>query len=200
MISSSPDSTVTRKRLGGFTLTELMIGVAIGSFILAGVLSTFLMVVRSGMRSTNYSAMEAETRRAFEQLGIDARMANEFSATFNGGQITSFTLTIPNTDLTATTQVTYGYDTSDSANKKIFVVPGNDPTATAGRRDLIGKVEDMRFLRYDTSSTLIPASTTSSTGVKHIQISVSVKRVGVGLAATTQIIRSSAFTLRNISI
>jgi prepilin-type N-terminal cleavage/methylation domain-containing protein len=183
-----------------FTLVEVMIAVTLGSIILAGTLSTFLMIIRSGMRASNYSTMEAETRRAFEQLGIDARMANDFTATFTSGEITSFTLTIPNTDLSATSQVTYGYDTSDATNKKIFRVPGNDPTATTGRLDLISKVEDMRFYRYNGSSTLIPTATTSSAGVKHIQISVNVKRVGVGLAATTQVIRSSAFTLRNISI
>ena len=189
-----------KKTLRGFTLVELMVAVGLSTIILAAVLSTFLMIIRSGMRSSNYSTMEAETRRAFEQLGIDARMANDFSATFTSGEITSFTLTIPNLDLTATSQVTYGYDASNAADKKIFVVPGNNPAATAGRRNLINKVEDMRFLRYTASSALIPTATTSSAGVKHIQISVSVKRTGVGLASTTQIIRSSAFTLRNISI
>src|SRR5689334_9141040 len=113
MTSSLPNHFRARPRTAGFTVAELMVAVTIASFILAGVLSTFLMIVRSGMRSSNYSAMETETRRAFEQLGIDARMANEFSANFSGGEITSFVLTIPNTDLTATTQVTYGYDTSD---------------------------------------------------------------------------------------
>ena len=124
-----------------------MVAVGLSTIILGAVLSTFLMIVRSGMRSSNYSTMEAETRRAFEQLGIDARMANDFTATFTSGEITSFTLTIPNIDLTATSQVTYGYDASNAADKKIFVVPGNNPAATAGRRNLISKVEDMRFLR-----------------------------------------------------
>ena len=189
-----------KRQTKGFTLVELMVAVGLSSIILAAVLSTFLMIVRSGMRSSNYSTMEAETRRAFEQLGIDARMANDFTANFTAGEITSFTLTIPNIDLTATSQVTYGYDTSNTSDKKIYVVPGNDPTATTGRRNLINKVQDMRFLRYTAASGLIPTATTSSAGVKHIQVSVSVKRTGVGLASTTQIIRSSAFTLRNISI
>jgi len=190
----------SRKSSRGFTLTELMIALTICSFILAGVISTFLMIVRSGMRASNYSTMEAETRRAFEQLGIDARMAKDFTATFSGGAITSFTLEIPNLDLSATSFVTYGYDTSDSGDRKIFRVPGSDPTATSNRLDLVHRVEGMTFFRYDRDTVLIPASTTSSAGIKHIQISVSVRRTGVGLADTTQVIRSSAFTLRNISI
>ena len=61
-----------------------MIAASLGSMILAGVLSTFLMLVRSGVRVGNYSVMETETRRAFEQLGIDSRMANNFSFQFHG--------------------------------------------------------------------------------------------------------------------
>lgn len=199
-MTSSPLNFAGKNRRAGFTLTELMIAVSLSTIILGGVLSTFLMITRSGMRSTNYSVMEAETRRAFEQLGIDARMANNFESHFTSGEITSFTLTIPNIDLSAISQVTYGYDTSDSTNKKIYRVPGNDPAATTGRIVLISKVDDMKFLRYNGSNALIDPATTADTGVKHVQISVSVKRVGVGLSATTQIIRSSAFTLRNISI
>ncbi|MEO7412344.1 MAG: prepilin-type N-terminal cleavage/methylation domain-containing protein [Opitutaceae bacterium] len=196
MTSSFKQSAQGKKRLSGFTLVELMVAVTLGSIILGGVLSTFLMIVRSGVRASNYSMMEAQTRRAFEQLGIDARMANQFSAVFSGGNITSFTLTIPDVNQASETSVTYGYDTSDATNKKIYVVPGTNPATTTGRIDLISKVDAVDFLRYDAASALIPSGTT--TGVKHIQISVSVKRTGVGIAASTQTIRSSAFTLRNI--
>ena len=79
-------------------------------------------------------------------------------------------------------------------------MPGSDPTATAGRINLCNKVNGLSFFRYDTTGTLIPASTTSDAGVKHIQVSVSVSRADIGVAAATQVIRSSAFTLRNISI
>jgi Tfp pilus assembly protein PilW len=200
MISSSPNPLSRRKRLAGFTLVELIISATLGSIILAGVLSTFLMLVRSGVRTSNYSVMESETRRAFEQLGIDSRMANNFTSNFTGGAITSFTLTIPNNTLTAQRQVTYGYDTSNPSNKTLFSVPGSDPTVTTGRLILVRKVNGLTFLRYDSSDTLIPTSTTSDAGVKHIQIQVSVSRADVGVAAATQVIRSSAFTLRNISI
>jgi prepilin-type N-terminal cleavage/methylation domain-containing protein len=199
MTSSSPNHSANRPKLRGFTLVEVMIAAAISTIILMGVLASFLMIVRSGVRASHYSVMEAETRRAFEQLGIDARMASDFTANFTSGVITSFTLTIPNNDLSAVYYVTWGYDTSDPTNKRIYCVPGNDPTATAGRQDLVNKVDDMRFFRYDTASALI-TDTSGSPGIKHIQISVSVKRTSIGVAAATQIIRSSAFTLRNISI
>jgi prepilin-type N-terminal cleavage/methylation domain-containing protein len=200
MTTSSLKVRFGRNRLAGFTFVELMIAASIGSIILAGVLTSFLLLVRSGVRTSNYSVMETETRRAFEQLGIDARMASAFSSTFTSGAITSFTLTIPNNDLTAVRQVTYGYDTSDSTNKKLFFVPGSNPNATSGRLVLVSKVNALTFLRYDATNTLIPSSTSSDAGVKHIQVSVSVSRSDVGVAAATQVIRSSAFTIRNISI
>jgi len=195
----SPRTRLSNLR-GGFTLVEVMISASLGSIILAGVLSTFLLLVRSGVRTSNYSVMETETRRAFEQLGIDARMSNNFVSNFTSGVITSFTLTIPSNDLLSQRQVTYGFDDSDSTNKKLYYVPGSNPAATAGRQTLVSKVTGLTFLRYDGSDTLIPASTTSDAGVKHIQISVGVSRADSGVASATQVIRSSAFTLRNISI
>jgi hypothetical protein len=109
-------------------------------------------------------------------------------------------LTIPDSTLSSTRQVTYGYDQTSSTNPYVYYVPGSDPTITTGRVVLINHVTNLTFLRYNTTGALIPASTTSSAGIKHIQISVSVTRAGMGVAAATQIIRSSAFTLRNISI
>lgn len=193
----------SRSRRSGrraFTLVELLIAMSLGTIVLAGVFSAFLMLVRSGMRASNYSVMETETRRAFEQLGIDTRMANNFTSIYTGNVITAFTLTIPSNDLTSQRQVTYGIDASDSTNLKLYLVPGNDPSVTTGRLVLVSRVVGLTFLRYDANGTLIPASTTSDAGVKHVQASLSVRRVSSGIAAATQVIRSSAFTLRNISI
>lgn len=189
-----------RNPAAGFTLVELIIATTIGSIVLAGVLTTFLLLVRSGVRVANYSAMETQTRRAFEQLGIDARMASDFSAHFDSGQIDYFTLTIPNNDLTAVRTVTYGYDTSNSSDRKFFFVPGSDAAATTGRIDLITGVSALTILRYDKDHNEIPASTTDSSGIKHLQVSAKVVRSAVGVTTVTQTIRSSAFTLRNISL
>lgn len=193
MITSPSNPPSHRKQLAGFTLVEVMIAAGLGSIILAGVLATFLSLVRSGIITSNYSVMETETRRAFEQLGIDSRMANQYVSTFSGSEIVSFTLTIPNNDLSDTTTVTYGFDTSDSTNKKFYM----DSVAT-GRRTLVNRVDALTFLRYDKNNTLIPTSTTSDAAVKHIQVSVNVSRSGVGVMTASQFIRSSAFTIRNI--
>ena len=203
MTSSLLNTSSARRRLAGFTLVELMIAATLSSIILAGVLSSFLMLVKSGVRISNYSTMEAETRRAFEQLGIDARMSNDFDSAIVSGEIVSFTLTIPTEDAANPhRQVTYGFeaDPTDSTKKRLFLVPGDSASATAGKRVLISKINAVVFARYNSSDVLIPTSTVLDTGVKHIQVQVSVSRSAIGVAAATQVIRSSAFTIRNISI
>ena len=179
-------------RSHGFTLVELMVSGTLAAIVMGGVLTTFLMIARSSIRIVNYSLMEKQTRLAFEQLGIDARMASDFTARWTGNVITGFTLTIPNSDLSAVNQVTYGY-----ANSTLYVVPGADPAATTGRKNLVTNVASLTFNRYDSASALIPTSTTSDGTVKHVQASVSVLRATGGVAATTQVIRSTAFTIRN---
>jgi hypothetical protein len=175
-----------------------MIAASLAPIILAGVLSIAILIMRSSARIVNYSTMETQTRSAFEQLAVDARGASAFAANFTNGKITSFTLTIPTEDGTATTQVTYGYDTTDASNRKFYRVSGNDPAATAGRSDLISNLTNLTVLRYDSGGGPIPAATTSSAGIKHLQISIDVRRSSAGVATATQLIRSSAFTLRNI--
>ncbi len=61
---------------GGFTLVELMIGASLASFILAGVLSTFLFMGRSGANVNNYNDMEAQAREALEYFAEDTRQAS----------------------------------------------------------------------------------------------------------------------------
>ena len=199
MISSLYNTLSGRRlnRRAGFTLVEVLMATSLSAIVLAATLTSFLMLLRSGIRMSNYSMMESQTRRAFEQLGVDARMANGYASIFTSGVITSCTLTIPSQDLSTLSQITYGFD---SANGIFFSVPGTDPAGTTGRVDLVTNVQTMTFNRYDSTGTLIPAATTSDSGIKHIQISISVSRGTLGVASATQVIRSSSFTIRNITI
>ena len=194
MITSRFSFSRSRHSPRGFTLVEVLMAASLATMILAGVLSASLMMMRSGIRASNYSTMESESRRAFEQLGIDARMANLVTSNFTGNVITSITLMVPSQDLQTQSKVTYGYDT---ATAQLFMVPGNDPTVTTGRLNLVNNVVTLTFSRYDAAGSAIPASTTSDVGVRHIQVSISISRAASGVAASTQVIRSTAFTIRN---
>jgi Tfp pilus assembly protein PilW len=199
-----------------------MIGASLGSMVLLGVITTYLMLLRSGVRAQNYSLMETQTRNAFEQLGIDARMASEMVSVDAAGDHTgtrvSVTLTVPQNYASTGNKVTYGYD---GTNKLFYLVPGDGTssgqvyvapgsgTAPAGQRILVGqfglaalklKVTTLTINRYDQVGTLIPATTTSDSTTKHIQVSLNVQGAASGAVAANESVVSASFTMRNISL
>ena len=201
-----------------------MIGSTLGSIILAGVLTTYVMLMKSGVRAQNYAVMEAQTRQAFEQLGIDARMASDIRTTDSTNATgvtttrTSVTLTVPNNYSSTSNKVTYGYDATNKlfyllpgdgiTTGQVYVAPGSG-TAPTGQRILIGKtgnaslnlkVTSLTFARYDQVGTLIPATTASDSTTKHIQVSVNVQGAASGTVAANESIVSASFTMRNISL
>ena len=56
-----------------------MIAATLTASILAGVLSTILVIGRSGANASNYSELESEARRALELFGREVRMASACS-------------------------------------------------------------------------------------------------------------------------
>src|SRR5215217_8104829 len=61
--------------VAGFTLVELQIGAVLGTMVLAGVVSSFLMLGRTSIGAVNYSVAESELRRGIEEFSRDVRMA-----------------------------------------------------------------------------------------------------------------------------
>jgi prepilin-type N-terminal cleavage/methylation domain-containing protein len=201
----------TRSRRRGFTLVEVMIGATLGSIVLAGVLSAYTMLLRSGVSASNFAMMESQARRTFEQLGMDVRMASGISSTTTGGVVTAVTLTVPNYYSANSNQVTYAFD---STNKWLYMVPGDGSayvvpgagTVPSGELILIRNVTAVVFNRYDQSS----AATTSDSSTRHIQAAISVARsaarntygrittAGTAVYGTqSDTILSAAFTMRN---
>ncbi len=202
----------------------MLIGGTLGSMVLAGVLSTFTMLLRSGVRAQNYAQMESQTRQAFEQLGIDARMASEMTSTDSTRSVgvsttrTSVTLTVPHNYTTTSNKVTYGYDSTNqvfyllpgdgTTTGQVYVAPGSG-TPPAGQRLLVGrtgnaalnlKVTSLTFSRHDQVGALIPATTVSDSTTKHIQVSINVRGAASGTVAANENVVSASFTMRNISL
>ena len=187
-----------------------MIGGTIATFVLAGVLGTYFMLLRSGVRVQNYSTMSAHTRRAFEQLGWDARMASKLSSTVpapspSRSGITSITLTVPLTYTSNSNQVTYAYD---STNQWLYLVPGDGSayvvpgsgTVPSGQQILIRNVRNLTFVRYDKDGVVIPASTITDATTRRILCSVDVGQSPNSVAVASEAIPSAAFAMRNISL
>ena len=111
----------------GFTLVEVMSAATISSFVLVGVLSTFLMLGRSGASLASYSNMETQTRKLLDDFAQDVRMASNI--VWNSSS--SITLTVVDNYTTTSNRVTYAWDnTTGSSNyHNLYRQPG-DTTST----------------------------------------------------------------------
>ncbi len=97
-------TTPHAKRAPGFTLPEVMAAAAISSLILAGVMSTFLLLGRTGMNSAAYSSMSSSLRNGLAPFTRDSRLAS--GVRWHSHQ--SITFTLPGPD-GRDQEVTYGY-------------------------------------------------------------------------------------------
>jgi len=175
-----------------FTLAEVMIASTIGALVLAGVLSSFLMLGRSGMRLYYYNGMESESRRTLEEFAQDVRMASD--ALYNSA--TSVTLTVPDNYAANGNQVTYAFGSatlnSVTYSNCFYRRPGN-ASSTATPTILIRNVTDCVFTRYD----VLGAATTLDSATKRIELSLRVSNSRSTLVAATDNIVSATYLLRN---
>ena len=178
-----------RRPTAGFSLTELIIGSSLSVVVLAGVLSAFVMLGRSGMRAANYSTAEAEIRRAIETFSQDVRMANGIEWTSD----TSITLSLasPNAyDSLAsphTNRVTYAYGAG------LFYQQPGASTSTATRNVLARNISSFSFSRYNRLDS--PAANNAET--KRVQFTMNVRQSGATLVATNTTLVLGTYILRN---
>jgi len=167
---------------GGFTLVELIVSAALAGVILAGVLTSFIMLGKMGANIQNYSELEAKGRSVLEQFSREARMAYHI----DDGVTTSTSFTtatkpisvkfyIPDTSSnregtgTRDYEVIYAFkaDPSDGT-KTIFTRTGppiNDPTGSVAETTLMFNVSKLssttdyfRFFKHLTASSSYYAS------------------------------------------
>ncbi|MBI3887276.1 MAG: prepilin-type N-terminal cleavage/methylation domain-containing protein [Opitutae bacterium] len=193
MASTTTSTTAPERAARGrraFTLVEVLIGASIGSFVLLGILSTFLMLGRSGVSLNNYSAMDAQTRKGLEDFAQDVRMAS--AITFNS--TTSITLTVPDNYTSTSNQVTYAWDTTTGSltYHYFYRVPGT-AAATSPKTTYIANVAAFSFLRYDR----LNVAATTDAATKRIQISMTVSTANRTVVTATDTTISASYILRN---
>jgi prepilin-type N-terminal cleavage/methylation domain-containing protein len=171
----------------GFTLVELMIAVGLSGFILAGVLSSFLFLGRSGANIRNYSDMEAQARKALELFAEDTRQASD--ATW--ASATSVTLNVDGIN------VVYSYNAGTFTR-----------TSTSGSTTLLTGIQaptrtNPFFRAYSitgdeiTDFSTAAARSAARNATKQIQISLSAARRTQTVTAATNIVLSARYVLRN---
>ena len=180
-------------------MVEVLISTTLAAFICTGVMTTFLMLGRSGVGLQNYSQMETEARRALEEFAQDVRMAT--GITLNGSSpYSSITLTLPSFTSPVgpysgySNQVTYAFDNSSSGStaKCFFQLPG-DSSSAATRRVLMRNVSSLTFTFYDR----LNASTTTLASIKRVLITAQLQRTDRTAAVQTNTILSASAAMRN---
>ncbi|HRG56999.1 MAG TPA: hypothetical protein PLG56_13220 [Lacunisphaera sp.] len=167
-----------------------MIGASLASFILAGVLSTFLFMGRSGANVNNYNDMEAQARKALEYFAEDTRQAS--------GVVWSDANTVALT--VGSLRVTYQYiPTNRRFTRQEVVIATGVVNST---RVLVTGITSFSFSAYNISGTLVPTSTaaerTAANGTtKQLQISLEAARSNTTVVAATNTVLSARFVLRN---
>jgi Tfp pilus assembly protein PilW len=194
-------SAFRRRPPAGFSLTELIIGSSLSVIVLAGVLSAFLMLGRSGMNAANYAMAEAEVRRAIEVFSQDVRMASNI--TWNSARSVTLTLVAPNpysglTPIaTEANRVTYAYD---SPTKVFYRLPGS-PVSGANRLVLVREVSALTYYRYDRADNpLNDDGVNHDPATKRVLISMNVRRSGQTLVDTNTTMVMASYILRNKTV
>lgn len=194
-IEGGPIAGRTRSRAvasQAFTLAEVMIAATLSVFVLAGVLSAFLMIGRSGLMASNYSEMEAQTRRALDIFGQDARQATNLR--WHSDQ--HITLTVPTR--TGASQVTYGYETNPGSSEHLCFYRAVGDPATAPRVVLVRNVAAFAFQRYKLERTgVIDNVAKTDLETKQLQLSFRTYRAGAATVATNHSALSTRYILRN---
>jgi prepilin-type N-terminal cleavage/methylation domain-containing protein len=190
MASMTISTTIPRHAPRGFTLVEVIIGSTIASFVLVGVLSTFLMLGRSGTNITAYSTMDSQTRKALEDFAQDIRMAS--GITWNSDS--SVTLTVPDNYASTSNLVTYAWDTtSGSSTYHYFYRKPGDSASNNTKTTYIANVTSFTFYRYDR----LNAATSSDAATKRIQIQMTITTTSQTVMSATDTTLSASFVLRN---
>src|SRR5438309_1691074 len=120
MPTTLPDRTrlgANRRLRSGFTLAEVMVASTISVFVMAGVLSSFLMMGRSGANAYNYVGMEEDARKGLERFGEDVRMAKNVTWTSS----TDVNLAVMHLNDTNTDTVRYYWDTNTGSTYHCFM-------------------------------------------------------------------------------
>jgi type II secretory pathway component PulJ len=177
-----------------FTLIEAMIATALSTVVLAGVLSAFLMIGRTSVTSSNYSQNAAETRRALELFGQDARLASNILWT-NDHHIT---LTVTQT-AGATALVTYAYDDQPASETyRCFYRFVESNGQTTPRQILAREVSELFFQRFKLEQTGARANVAANDlETKQVQLTLRATRRGATTPVASQTALSASYILRN---
>jgi type IV pilus assembly protein PilW len=162
------------KKTEGFTLTELMVSMAIGMVTLAAVTTTFMLQTKTYNAQQQINEMEQNARGVLDVITRELKMAGykPNGGSFSGVTYSTTQLMIQtdldasggiSTSTTANEQITYAYD---STNKQITRAVG-----TGSALVLADNITAFTFSYLDSTG----ASTTTSADIRQVSISITAR-------------------------
>lgn len=193
MITTSPTPAPElpgRRDARAFTLVEVLIAAALSAILLAAIMTSFLMIGRSGTNLVNYSDMEGQARSSLERFAQDVRQASNIVWTSN----TQVRLTF--NGLPDITYALGGPDDSQflrtvhaSATQTTVLISGVAP----GTFQLSGYTVNGNFLPVATAAQRAAADRDT----KQLQLQLNSFRKSVTVARASNSVLSARFILRN---
>ncbi len=187
----SPTPARKPHRQRGFSLVEVLIAVSLSVVLMGAVMTSFLMLSRSGANLANYSDMEAEGRVSLEQFAQDVRQASNII----WNSPTKVTLTFNSAD-------NVSYELGGLANNEFIRLVHNGPTIR--KKTLITGVDNTTFALtgYTVNGHKLPVSTDAERTVanrdtKQLQLQLKSLRSTVTVSTATNSVLSARFILRN---
>ncbi|WP_221030620.1 PilW family protein [Actomonas aquatica] len=167
--------------VAGFTLVELMVSSAASVFVLAGIISTFLFLSRSGVGLGQYNEMETQARATYQVFGEDCRTATDAS----WSDATTLVLTVDGD------AIVYEFDASGGS----FI-----RTANGNSQVIADEISAFSFKAFDINTNALDVASAPSTAggpAKMIQVDLDLSRQEVTTVRSTQRLISARFVLRN---
>jgi Tfp pilus assembly protein PilW len=191
MISITPSNrkaTFSRGR-AGLTLVELLIAASLSIIILGGVMTSFILIVKSGYATSQYTDMELQSRKGLEYFARDVRMASAIDWS-NWNTDASIALTIPTSSATDT--ITYRY----IAASKTFT---RFTASTNQTQTLFSNIASFDLIPYNITGASIPLNNLSEATqrTKQLQLTLVTNQSRTLMAKTTNTVLSARFILRN---
>jgi len=168
------------------TLVEVMVSTTLAGFILAGVISTFLFIGRSGANIANYADMEGEARVALEEFAQDTRQASDLDWLSSS----SIQLTVSGTTITYTYSSGAGTFTRTVGGTSTVLLEGIFSFAYGGYM-ITGATVDL------TDLTTAAKRDAASAVTKQVQIYLKASRTSNTVTTATNTVLSARFILRN---
>lgn len=172
------------RKVTAFTLIEVIIATAIGTIIIAGVMTAFIFLTKSFNAFSNYASMHADGRLATDRLSTDLQSAYDISS-FNASNLVLAIPTAFDSKGTVISNKTVSYSTINSAFYR------ND--SSLGVNELLASnIVQVTFSLFDHAGN----TTAVLANAKGVQIDMQLRKSVVGLTESEDYV-AARINMRN---